>query len=244
MSELSNIYKETGPGSYEIQDSIGYHSHKYHNSPRAVIARAKKTDKLFMSPELNKQLSGLESPGVNTYSPNHQKLLEKSPSAIFGTSERTMSYITPLLDRSPGPMYISSQISQKPGVSFAKARRKSNVDQCSPAPWDYNPIFPTSKVPSVIFKGTLDKLIEQKTLTPGPGSYNMPSPKKVPGAYVSKIGRHIIENRNISPGPGTYEPATIKLTNNSRFGSGKRNTDPRKCNDYLDANAYEYFRDF
>lgn len=244
MSENASLILETGPGSYEIQDSIGYLSHKHHNSPRTIIARAKKTNKLFLSSELNKQFLGLESPGVNTYSPNHQKLLEKSPSAIFGTSERTMSYITTLLDRSPGPMYVSSQLSQKPGVSFAKARRNSSVEPTSPAPWDYNPIFPCSKVPSVIFKGALDKILEHTTASPGPGSYNIMSPKKPSGAYVSRVGRHIIENRNISPGPGSYEAVTLKPISNSRFGSGKRNTDPRKCNCHIDANSYEYYRDF
>jgi hypothetical protein len=247
MSELQQMCLETGPGSYEVQDSLGRLSYKHYNPPRVAIARAKKTNKLFLSVELNKQFSGLESPGVNTYSPNHLKVLEKTPSAVFGTSKRNMTYLTPLMGRSPGPVYDSSLgYYPKAGVSFTKARRNSSLasyEPASPAPWDYNPQFPMTKVPVVIFRAAFDK-VKQKTITPGPGSYNVSlSPKRVSGAYVSKIGRTVIESQK-APGPGTYDPETSLHSSSFKIGQGKRNIDPRICNFYLDAKPHELYRDY
>jgi hypothetical protein len=246
MSDVLGLSAESGPGSYEVQDSFGHISYKHHNPPRVTIARAKKTNKLFLSAELNKQLSGLESPGVYTYSPNHLKVLEKTPSAVFGKSERNMTYLTPMMGRSPGPIYDSSLgYYNKNGVSFTKARRNSSCVSCeppSPAPWDYNPQVPLSKVPAVIFKAAYEKIMD-KTITPGPGSYNVAlSPKRVSGAYVSKVGRNIIESR-LSPGPGSYDPSTLSLPQSIKIGRDRRNIDPRQCNPYLDAKSYEFYRD-
>ena len=126
---------ESGPGSYDIQDSLGYLSQKHYNPPRAVISKAEKTNKLFLSVELSKQFSGADSPGVNTYDPNRDLLLSKSPSALFGKEERTMSHIRPLLNRSPGPVYDQISLKSKLGISFSKARRNSVAESLiSPAP--------------------------------------------------------------------------------------------------------------
>ena len=241
MSGYLDLSLETGPGSYDIQDSMGQLSLKHYNSPRPFIAKAKKTNKQFLSTELNKQLSGLESPGVNTYNPDHLKLLENSPSAFFGTEKRTMSHITPLLDRSPGPVYTNSLANGKPGVTFAKARRHSSVDPASPAPWDYNPKFPKSKLPAVIFKSTYEHNAD-KYLTPGPGSYNLGGLNRARGAYVSKVGRKILSTRDPSPGPGHYEAAMQKVLSKAKFGGDRRAFDPRICKFYLDAKSYELYK--
>lgn len=243
MSGYLDLSLETGPGSYEIQDSMGQLSLKHYNPPRPFIAKAKKTNKQFLSTELNKQLSGLESPGVNTYNPDHLKLLENSPSAFFGSEKRTMSHITPLLDRSPGPVYTNCLPSAHPAVTFAKARRHSSVDPISPAPWDYNPKFPKSKLPAVIFKSTYESSAD-KYLTPGPGSYNVESTSRARGAYVSKVGRNIVSTRDPSPGPGYYEAGMKKVLSKAKFGGGRRDFDPRICKLYLDAKSYELYKDY
>lgn len=242
MSGYLDISLETGPGSYEVQDSMGYLSHKYYNSPRTVIAKAKKTSKIFLSAELNKQYSGLESPGVSTYNPNRENFLSKSPSALFGKEERFMSHIKPLLNRSPGPVYSQVLQSSSHGVSFAKARRNSSIEPTSPAPWDYNPIVPPMKIPAVIFRSTYERSVD-KFLTPGPGTYQINSLQTRRGAYVSKIGRSIALGKDGSPGPGSYETKKGHDKGKINFGSGKRSMDPRACNFYLDAKSYEMYRD-
>lgn len=238
MSESISVTLESGPGSYNIQDSFGHISYKYYNSPRAVIAKAEKTNKLFLGVELNKQLSGQDSPGVNTYNPNRDKVLSKSPSASFGKEERVMSHIKPFLNRSPGPVY-NLKDNHSNGVSFTKARRSSSIEPIFPAPWDYNPIIPV-RIPSVIMKATYERNIG-KFLTPGPGSY-LVKDLSVRGAYVSKVGRNIMQTRDISPAPGQYHVNSNKHSFKASFGSCKRNMDPRDCNFYLDAKSYEYYR--
>lgn len=239
MSTFLNLSLETGPGSYDIQDSLGQLSLKHYNSPRAIIARAKRTNKQFLSNELNKQLSGLESPGVNTYSPDHKKVLEASPSFVFGTEKRTMSHIKPLLDRSPGPVYESVSPSRNSGITFAKARRNSSVDYDSPAPWDYNPKVPGNKLPDIVFK-TNSERNSDKFMTPGPGTYNTTLYSSIRGTYVSKVGRNLISLRDASPGPGTYEQSAKKVMSKAKFGGDRREFDPRLCNVYLDAKSYEF----
>lgn len=239
MSQIS-LSLEAGPGSYEIQGSMGLASHKYYNAPRPIIARAKKTNKLFMSVELNKQFSGLESPGVNTYNPNPDKLLSKSPSALFGKEQRDMSYIKPYLNRSPGPVYSQEEGPHHQGISFSKARRNSSLETYSPAPWDYNPKV-AFKVPSVVFKSGFEKQAE-KHPTPGPGYYNIIDKPKRNG-FVSKIGRNIVGSRDLTPGPGYYESSPTKNSVKVVFGSSKRVFDPKKCNEYSDINSHEFFRD-
>ena len=134
MSESVIISLESGPGSYDVLDTFGKLSQKHYNSPRATIARAKKTTKIFLGAELNKQLSGLESPGVNTYNPNLDKILSNSPSALFGKEERIMSHIKPFLNRSPGPVYDQVTNDSHGGISFPRARRNSSVEPLAPAP--------------------------------------------------------------------------------------------------------------
>jgi hypothetical protein len=228
MSSFLDLSLDTGPGSYEIQDHLGQLSLKHYNSPRPIIAKAEKTNKQFLGAELNKQLSGLESPGVNTYSPDLLKVLENSPSAFFGSEKRTMSHITPLLDRSPGPVYTNLSPVRRAGITFAKSRRHSNIDDLSPAPWDYNPSVPRNKMPSVIFRATYEKNLE-KYLTPGPGSYNVGNSSAARGAYVSKVGRNIVCNRDPSPGPGTYDSKPGKVLSKAKFGGDRRDFDPRIC---------------
>jgi Sperm-tail PG-rich repeat len=229
---------ESGPGSYDIQDSFGYLSYKHYNSPRAVIAKAEKTNKLYLSLELSKQLSGLESPGVNTYDPNPDVVLSKSPSMSFGKEERDMSHIRPLLNRSPGPVYDQTS-NMRPGISFTKARRNSSIQAMSPAPWDYTPTI-NFKIPTVLIKPERQKNPNQ-FLTPGPGAYNFNEKSSKP-AYVSKVGRNIIKYRDLTPGPGSYDTNTAKHVAQAHFGYEKRVMDPRTCKDYIDAKSYEYYK--
>ena len=240
MSSFLNLSLESGPGSYEIQDSLGQISIKHFNSPRAIIARAKKTNKQYLSSELNKQLSGLESPGVNTYSPDHKQTLENSPSVVFGTEKRTMSHIKALLDRSPGPVYDSISPSKNSGITFAKGRRNSNTDYSSPAPWDYSPKAPGNKLPDIVFKSTYEKNIN-KFITPGPGTYNTSLNFSTRGTFVSRVGRNFADLRYASPGPGSYEQTAKKVVSKAKFGGGRRDLDPRFCKIYLDAKSYEIY---
>lgn len=243
MSSFLNLFLESGPGSYEVQDSLGKLSIKHYNSPRTIIARAKKTNKQYLSSELNKQLSGLESPGVSTYSPDHKKILENSPSAVFGTEKRTMSHIKALLDRSPGPVYNSISPTKNTGVTFTKARRNSNTDYSSPAPWDYNPKVQGNKLPDIVFKSTYEKNID-KFMTPGPGTYNTDLNFSTRGTYVSRVGRNFVNLRDASPGPGSYEQTGKKVMSKAKFGGDRRDLDPRFCKIYLDAKSYEIYKKY
>ena len=204
-----------------------------------MIARAQKTNKLFLGVELNKQLSGLESPGVNTYNPNRETIMHKSPSTVFGKEERTMSHIKPLLDRSPGPVYSQVANDHSGGISFTKARRSSSIEPLCPAPWDYNPVI-ASKIPTYIIKESYERHTKP-FLTPGPGSYIL---HDVParGVYVSKVGRSIVGCRDSSPGPGKYETHSKNHSFQASFGSCKRSMDPRDCKNYVDAKSYELYR--
>lgn len=234
-----------GPGSYNLTSDISTQSFIYHNAPRAVFSRDRKTPQVERSQ--NNIYQGLNSP-TSSCSPNLD-ILHKSSSGISFCKSKRPNYFLSGSGRSPGPIYLLSTKSSK-GCSFTKAGKLKYSLPEGPSPASYEPRKSPSKI-AIKIKGPVSDKIYSKNLEkyykgqlgPGPGGYNgQESLSK--GIVISKSVRKFdLIQGNSSPGPGSYNLVEKSMRKSGhKFPESKKKLDIRACNGYLDRNSFEIWK--
>ena len=124
--------------------------------------------------------------------------------------------------------YSPRDTSSGPRWGFGSSKRREIIDSESPGPGAYTIKKEQTRAYSLYSRRDTN----QKTLTPGPGSYN---PKIMETSLRYSLGKkHVEVVRNPIPGPGRYSPSIIadsiftrysifrlkKVDKNLKFGNG------------------------
>lgn len=234
---------EAGPGSYNISNDLARTSSVYHNAPRPVILKAKKTLDSFIPKGSHISFSPV------SYISNPNSSFYRSSSCIKFGNEKRKDYFLMSQDRSPGPIY-SFPLKGKQGISFTRAKKKDSKTPSCPSPDTYNPKQSPTKIGIKIKGNHSDKVYSKNVekflkggIGPGPAEYYKPEYYKK-GIKISKSTRDIKEpcvGRTLTPGPGSYNVLESR-SKGCRFTLSKRSLDIRACKIYLDQNSYEFAR--
>ena len=198
--------QRAGPGSYNLPSLLGGFIAQTNkkNNPRYSIGKASKFEIKSMNKDQLKRSVGFESPGVGSYSPNHNRTREDSPNTKIGREKRFIQLKhTTTLKRDVPHAYLKKDSEgvgmRRNGRGFTKEKRfvivsmknKDKIDY--PAPSQYNSHM----------HNTISSNFGTFSLGHRRSNTNISNQDK----YHSKIYFKELErcyNNSGSPGPGAY----------------------------------------
>ncbi|CAI2367039.1 unnamed protein product [Moneuplotes crassus] len=235
-SKIPNGYRSlmtlqrAGPGSYNLPPLLGgfIHQNNKRNNPRYSIGKASKYEVQSMTKEQLQRSPGAASPGVGSYSPDHNKFRADSPRATIGRERRFIQLkSTKTLKREVPHAYIKqdkSGLGSTQGRGFTKEKRfvvvaMKNRDKLSnPAPSHYNHHLHNTISSNFGNLRNKDRSATKKY-------HNKPDFKKQKGCYGNES----------SPGPGAYDNhlqtsslSRMRRSHHNSFTKSERNLLPSK----------------